>query len=110
MRESFCAAASIAALLTIGASPALALALAVTPTYDHPAAKVKVSGSGFGAYATIDIYFDTTDELIVTADSTGKFAKHTIPVPTDALPGEHWITDAERDNGQGIETQFTGST
>ena len=45
MRGSFCAAASLAALLTIGMSPALAIAINVTPTYDHPAAKVKVNAT-----------------------------------------------------------------
>jgi hypothetical protein len=111
MRKSFCAAASIAALLTIGAAPALAaMAIHLTDAYDHPGAKVGVNGSGFGAYATIDIYFDTTDELVVTANSNGAFSKHIIPVPTDALPGEHWITAAERDNGQGAQKPFTVST
>jgi outer membrane protein assembly factor BamB len=104
-------AASLAALLTIGAAPApAAMTIHLTDVYDHPGAKVGVNGSGFGAYATIDIYFDTTDELIVTANATGSFAKHTIPVPTDALPGEHWISAAERDNGQGVQKLFTVST
>jgi len=51
---------ALAALLTVAASPALALSLTITPNYDHPTAKVKVNGSGFGANATIDIYFDVT--------------------------------------------------
>ena len=102
---------SLAGLTLLTSSAAFALAISVTPLTDHPGAKdVKVNGSGFGANAAVDIYFDTTDELLVATSSTGAFAKHSLPVSAFALPGEHWVTAVERDNGAAVQKLFTVST
>jgi len=91
-------------------SSAIALSIAITPTSDHPNAKIGVIGSGFSANAAIDIYFDTTDELLVFADANGRFTKRTFNVTTDALPGQHWVSALERDNGKGSQRSFTVTT
>jgi outer membrane protein assembly factor BamB len=91
---------------TAAAQPSITL----SPTVNHPSSQVTVSGSGFGAGKGIDIYWDTTDELLVVSNSTGAFSTKTIPVPASALPGTHWVTALERDNGNGAQAAFTVRT
>jgi outer membrane protein assembly factor BamB len=97
---------AVSALFLFAATPVFALAITLTPTFDHPGAKIAVSGSGFGAYAVIDIYFDTTDELVVTANANGSFLRRKFQVPADASPGQHWVTAVERNDGKGAQRPF----
>jgi len=77
---------------------------------DHPQATDKVSGSGFPAYAAIDIYWDTTDILLGTSDGNGNFGPLKYKVPSDALPGEHWISAVSRKKGIAAQALFTVNT
>jgi len=97
---------ALSAFVLFAAAPALALSIKLTPTFDHPGAKIAVSGKGFGANAVIDIYFDTTDELVVTANARGRFKKHSFRIPADAGPGEHWVSAVERNDGRGAQKRF----
>jgi len=110
---------TLATLLLCGVSvtaafaptPASAVpAIGVSPASDHPGVKVTITGSKFGASEAIDIYFDSTDEILAVTDSKGAFAKHSFTVPVDALPGEHWITAVGRRDGDGAQKLFTVAT
>ncbi|HEX9158796.1 MAG TPA: PQQ-binding-like beta-propeller repeat protein [Rhizomicrobium sp.] len=115
-------AVSIATLVTVlagaafsSASPALAANLATTslkvsPAVDHPSASVKASGKGFAANEAVDVYFDTTDEILAVTDSSGAFRSYPMPVPADALPGTHWITAVGRKDGVAAQKSFTVRT
>lgn len=96
----------LSALVLFAPAPAIALAIKLTPTFDHPGATVAVAGSGFQPYAVIDVYFDTTDELVVTANANGSFLKRAFQVPADASPGQHWVTAVERNDGKGAQRPF----
>lgn len=108
LRAFVCSAAalSLGAIAPAAADPAVTL----SPAVNHPDSKVTVSGSGFGPFKGVDIYWDTADELLVTTDGGGAFSKKSIPVPADALPGQHWVTVLERDNGTGTQKAFTVRT
>src|SRR5665213_2962062 len=97
---------AVAAAFPASASPSVAL----SPKTNHPGSTTKVSGSGFGLNKTIDLYWDTADELLVTSDSNGAFSSKSISVPTDSPPGVHWVTASERDNGDGAQAAFTVGT
>lgn len=75
-----------------------------------PTTQVLVSGSGFGAYAAIDIYFDTTDEALALANSSGAFSKVPIQAPSSAVPGDHWVSAVQRSNGTGAQVVFLVQT
>jgi outer membrane protein assembly factor BamB len=75
-----------------------------------PTSNVLVSGSGFSAYAAIDIYFDTTDKALASADASGAFSKIPIEVPASALPGEHWVTAVQRSNDESTQTAYKVNT
>jgi hypothetical protein len=82
----------------------------VSPKSNPPTTNVLVSGSGFSAYAAIDIYFDTADEALASANASGSFSKISIPVPASAVPGTHWITAVQRSNDKSAKTPFTVNT
>ena len=84
--------------------------IVVTPSTGHPSQSVGVTGSGFGANEGIDLFFDTSDEMLVVSDSSGAFAKHSFNVPADALPGQHWITAIGRRDGDAAQNAFKVST
>jgi len=75
-----------------------------------PTAALTVSGTGFAAKAAIDIYFDTTDEVLVIASSTGAFTAAPVTVPATALPGSHWISAVQRSTGTGVQVAFSVNT
>lgn len=88
------------------ASPTVTLSVKI----GHPTIATQVSGSGFAANETIDVYFDTTDEFLTTADSNGAFPNQLLNVPKDALPGSHWITAVGRQTGDSGQQLFTVRT
>src|SRR5437868_6679017 len=99
------------ALIAFAPSAAWAApSVTLSPDTDHPKATDKVSGAGFGAYKAIDIYWDTTDILLATTDGSGSFGPLKFKVPTDALPGEHWMAAVQRFKGVAAQAPFTVST
>jgi len=86
---------SIAILLLAGlcsGQPAVSL----SPKDGPPTTTLRVSGSGFTPHAQIDIYFDSQDQALAVADSAGAFSQVAIQAPKSAVPGNHWVTAAER--------------
>jgi len=71
-------------------------AVSLSPKDGPPTTTLRVSGSGFTSYAQIDIYFDSQDEALVVADAAGAFSQVVIQAPKSAVPGNHWVTAAER--------------
>lgn len=71
-------------------------AIALTPKDGPPTTTLRVSGSGFTPYAQIDIYFDNQDQALAVADAAGAFNQIAIQAPKSAVPGNHWVTAAER--------------
>src|ERR1022692_3063871 len=82
----------------------------VSPKSNPPTTHVLVSGSGFTAHAAIDIYFDTTDEALASANASGAFSNISIPVPASAGPGTHSITAVQRSNDKSAQTPFRVNT
>jgi outer membrane protein assembly factor BamB len=102
-------AAYLASLLTVAflAAPAAAVpVLKISPNAGHPKLVTLVSGTGFAAGEVVDIYFDTTDKILVFTDAAGKFGSHELDIPSDALPGTHWVTAIGRKNGDGTQNAF----
>ena len=56
-------------------------AITLSPTSGPPTSKLSVSGSGFAANAAVDIYFDTKDEALVSANGQGSFSNIQITAP-----------------------------
>lgn len=70
----------------------ISLSSAVGP----PTTNIYVSGSGFTASVKIDLYFDSTDVGLATANKSGTFSKVTISAPATAQPGNHTIKAVPR--------------
>jgi len=75
-----------------------------------PTTTVLVSGSGFAADALIDIYFDTTDEVLALANGSGAFSKIALVVPASAQPGDHWVSAVQRSSDTGAQVAFDVQT
>lgn len=84
--------------------------ISVSPKSGPPTTKLNVSGSGFSPNSAVDIYFDTTDEILVISDGTGAIAKTTLKTPASAVPGQHWVSAVQRSTGTGSQAAFTVST
>jgi outer membrane protein assembly factor BamB len=96
-------------------SGTLSLATGVTatlsPAIGPPTTNVQVSGAGFPASTAVDIYFDTTDEVLAVTSATGTFAGIVVKVPASAVPGAHWITAVARGtSGKAAQAAFTVQT
>jgi outer membrane protein assembly factor BamB len=74
-----------------------------------PTTVTTVRGSGFGASETIDVYFDTTDLVLASTNSTGGFSVK-LTVPATAAPGRHWITADARATRLSAQAAFTVGT
>jgi hypothetical protein len=111
-RKTSCIGIAFVALAAwIGlAPPALATAVRLTPNYDYPGATIQVKGNHFGVSEPVDVYFDMTDELLVTTNIHGAFANHKLSVPASTLPGEHWVTAIGRKSGLAAQALLTVST
>lgn len=101
-RHFLLACAAVASL----AISCLSQSVSTLPQIGPPTDKVLVSGSGFGANAAIDIYFDTADEALALANSSGAFSQITITVPASATPGNHFVSAVQRSTGTGAQTKF----
>jgi outer membrane protein assembly factor BamB len=88
-------------------SAAFGQTITLSPTGGPPTTSTQVSGSGFSPSASIDIFFDTTDEALAIADGSGSFSNIAIPVLASALPGKHTISATPRGGGTGAQATFT---
>jgi outer membrane protein assembly factor BamB len=105
-----CVVFAFLALATMAGTAFAAPTIALSVKIGHPTIATQVSGSGFTANEAVDVYFDTTDEFLTTADSTGAFPNHELDVPKDALPGSHWITAVGRQTGDSAQQLFAVRT
>ena len=87
-------------------SPGLVMSRSTGP----PTATMTVSGAGFGAFEAVDVYFDTTDEVLASATGTGTFGPIPLSVPASAMPGTHWITAVGRHTGFSAQVPFIVQT
>jgi outer membrane protein assembly factor BamB len=111
MMNRACLGPHIASFVFVTACLATAAAAAtptlkITPSSGHPKIVTEVSGSGFTPGEAVDIYFDTTDKVLVFTDGSGNFPAHELDIPPDALPGVHWVTAVGRKNGDGTQNAF----
>ena len=85
--------------------------VSLSPSAGPPTTTVRVSGAGFGASEAVDLYFDTSDEVLTTTNATGNFGPIAVQVPASALPGTHWITaKTEGAPGPAAQAAFTVRT
>jgi len=70
--------------------------VSLSPKDGPPTTTLRVSGSGFTPYAQIDIYFDSQDQALAVADAAGTLSQVAIQAPKSAVPGNHWVTAADR--------------
>ena len=81
-----------------------------SPTSGPPGSQLSVSGTGFAKEEAIDIYFDTTDEALASANAQGAFTGINIQIPATAVPGNHTITAIGRHSGISAQTPFLVQT
>ncbi len=85
------------------AQPSIMLSAQSAP----PSGRVSVKGvRGFRAGEKVELYVDRTDVEWTTAASTGGFPSSTVNIPTDAVPGRHWITAVGRTSGASAQAAF----
>lgn len=106
----------VAALLavSVGAGarlPASAASGHITlkPSSGPPTTVMKVNGTGFKASEAVDIYFDTAEVAVGSANSTGAFAI-SFHTPATAQPGTHYVTAVGRRSGLSAQRVFTVET
>ena len=75
-----------------------------------PSSPITVGGSGFRPHTAVDVYFDTTDEALVSTDATGGFSHVPLAVPAAALPGPHWVTAVGRADSRSAQVRYTVTT
>jgi outer membrane protein assembly factor BamB len=83
--------------------PTLTLGTSAGP----PKSKFAVSGANFGPNELVDLYFDTSDQRLVSTNGAGAFSGAQLTVPGDAQPGQHWVTAAGRSSGLSAQAAFT---
>jgi outer membrane protein assembly factor BamB len=112
------AVVTCAGVVAVGETPAVAAAPTVGLSNANgtilrsgqPASTVLVSGTGFTAGEGVDVYFDTTDEALATASSTGTFSGIAVTIPASAAPGIHYVSAVGRHSGLGGQAEFVVST
>src|SRR5579871_4857850 len=102
--------AAAAGLVFLTTSAAASITVTLSAIAGHPSLDIKVSASGFSPDEGVDVYFDTTDELLVFADDSGNVSAHDLIIPASALPGVHWISVLGHNNGEGNQKAFTVRT
>lgn len=91
-------------------APAAATRIVLTPDTGHPGATIEVKGKHFAPNEAVDVYFDNTDELLVATNGRGGFRNHNLPLPADALPGDHWVTAIGRRSGLAAQASVAVGT
>ena len=72
-----------------------------------PTGRISVKGiRGFQAGEKVELYIDRVDVESTTAASTGGFPFTALNVPTDAVPGQHWITAVGDTSGASGQAAF----
>jgi outer membrane protein assembly factor BamB len=84
--------------------------VSLSPSMGPPTTTVQVSGAGFGGSEAVDLYFDSSDEVLTTTNATGSFGPIGVPVPASAVPGIHWISAIGRRSGLAAQAAFTVRT
>lgn len=84
--------------------------VSLSPRIGPPTTKAAISGTGFSANSAVDIYFDTTDEVLVITDGTGAIPKTLLKIPASAVPGQHWVSAVQRSTQTGAQVVFTVQT
>src|SRR5438105_15516477 len=102
-RALICCAALILVALPAAApssgATTSAAALTLSEGVGPPTTVLHVSGSGFGAREFVDLFFDATDLAVVATDLSGAFARVSLRVPAEAVPGKHTISAVGRNSG-----------
>ena len=80
-----------------------------SPVTAHPSQALTIAGSGFGNSEAVDVYFDTTDTLLLVSSATGTLSG-SLTVPASALPGTHSITAIGRRSADAAQNAVTVST
>jgi outer membrane protein assembly factor BamB len=75
----------------------------------HPGLQVTVTGASFAAGEAVDVYFDTTDTLLLVSSTSGTLSG-SITVPASATPGVHYITAVGRQSNDAAQAAFNVST
>lgn len=70
---------------------------------------VTVNSASFGASEAVDVYFDTTDTLLLVTSGAGAFSG-ALTVPASATPGKHFVTAIGRRSGFAAQSAFTVQT
>ena len=86
-----------------------AVSVTPAPAVGPPTTKVTLAGLGFTAHEAVDVYFDLTDETLVSADGSGSISA-TVTIPSSAQPGTHWLTGVGRSSGRSASVAFTVRT
>ena len=79
------------------------------PAGGHPTQAVTITGSGFANSEAVDVYFDTTDTLLLVTSATGTLTG-SITIPASAAPGTHSITAIGRRSTDAAQHVLTVST
>ncbi len=101
--------AALVVSATVVHSAGAASVVTPTPAGAHPAQTVAISGSGFGASEAVDVYFDTTDTVLLVSSGTGTLTG-SLTIPTSAAPGTHSITAIGRHSGDAAQHALSVST
>jgi outer membrane protein assembly factor BamB len=88
---------------------AAATVVTPAPSSAHPGQTVTIKGSGFADNEAVDVYFDTTDTLLLVASATGTLSG-SIAVPASATPGAHSITAIGRRSTDAAQHALSVST
>ncbi len=81
----------------------------VAPAAGHPSQVVTVSATGFGDNEAVDVYFDTSDTLLLVTSATGTFTGP-LTLPTSAAPGAHYVTAIGRHSGDAAQITVNVTT
>jgi outer membrane protein assembly factor BamB len=94
---------------TMDHAAAAASVVTPTPAGAHPVQIVAISGSGFAASEAVDVYFDTTDTVLLVSSGTGTLTG-SLTIPATAAPGTHSITAIGRHSGDAAQHALSVST
>jgi outer membrane protein assembly factor BamB len=100
-------ALSVSAAMVHAAAAASTVTL--TPLSPHPTQTVAISGSGFAASEAVDVYFDTTDTVLLVSSATGTLTG-SITIPASAPAGMHSITAIGRRSTDAAQYAVSVST
>ena len=81
------------------------VAVSVLPFVGPPGTAVSVNGTNFGAHEAVDLFFDSADVGLATANGNGSFSG-SLTVPATA-PGQHVVSAVGRASGLSAQASFT---